>query len=169
MAKSASSNLALTIVVTPGRRSARLCGGTACIGHLDRGHIDRDRHPEHRAQRCTSLLRHFLALTLPPCVLSSGMPPGSTRGALIAGAGAPVGGAARYGRALAGTKNVAVIARPTDAHRHAAAPAAIQPVALFALLHRTPHRHWTAPGCTGLNAVRKIAPTGIAPLEARGF
>jgi hypothetical protein len=28
---------------------------------------------------------------------------------------------------------------------------------------------WPAPGCTGLNALRKIAPTGIAPLEARGF
>jgi hypothetical protein len=36
-------------------------------------------------------------------------------------------------------------------------------------LHRTPPQHWTAPGCAGLNDVRKIAPTGIAPLEARGF
>jgi hypothetical protein len=169
MTKSASSNWALSIVVTPGRRSVRLFGGATCIGYLDRGHIDRDRHREHRSPRCTSLLRHFIALTLPPGVLSGGMPPGSTRGALIAGAGAPVGGAARHGRALAGTKNIAVIARPADAHRHAAAPAAIQPVALFPLLHRTPPQHWTAPGCTGLNVVRKIAPTGIAPLEARGF
>jgi hypothetical protein len=163
MTKSASSNGALSIVVTPGRRSACLFGGTACIGHLDRGHIDRDRHPEHRAHRCTSLLRHFIALTRPPCVLSSGMPPGSTRGALIPGAGAPVRGAAGHDRALTGTKNIAVIARPADAHRHAATPAAIQPVALFPLLHRTPPQHWTAPGCTGLNVVRKIAPTGIAP------
>src|SRR5215203_4157812 len=169
MTKSASSNWALTLVVTPGRRSVRLFGGATCIGYLDRGHIDRDRHREHRFHRCTSLLRHFLALTLPPCVLSSGMAPRSTRGALIAGASAPVGGAARHGRALGGTKNIAVIARPADAHRHVAAPTAIQPVALLPLLHRTPPQHWTAPGCTGLNAVRKIAPTGIAPLEARGF
>ena len=56
-----------------------------------------------------------------------------------------------------------------DAHRHAAAPAAIQPVALLPLLHRTPPQHWTAPGFAELNDVRKIAPTGIAPLEARGF
>ena len=72
----AVASQALTIVVTPGRRSARLFGGTACIGHLDHGHIDRDRHREHRFHRCTSLLRHFIALTLPPCVLSSGMPSG---------------------------------------------------------------------------------------------
>ena len=55
-----------------------------------------------------------------------------------------------------------------DAGLIAAASAAIQPVALRPLLHRTPPQHWTAPGCTGLNAVRKIAPTGIAPLEAPG-
>jgi hypothetical protein len=169
MTKSASSHLALTLVVTPRRHNVRLFGGAGCIGHLDRGHIDRDRHREHRSHRCTSLLRHFIALTLPPGLLSSGMPPGSTTSALIPGAGAPVRGAARHGRALAGTKNIAVIAWPADAHRHAAAPAAIQPVALLPLLHRTPPQHWTAPGCTGLNAVRKIAPTGIAPLEAREF
>jgi hypothetical protein len=62
-----------------------------------------------------------------------------------------------------------VIATSANAHRHAAAPAAIQPVALLPLLHPTPPQHWTAPGRTGLNDVRKIAPTGIAPLEARGF
>lgn len=158
MTKSASSNGALTLVVTPGRRSVGLFGGAACIGYLDRGHIDRDRHREHRSHRCTSLLRHFITLTLPPGVLSSGMPLGSTMGALIARAGAPVGGAAGHGRALAGTKNIAVIAQLADAHRHAAAPAAIQPVALLPLLHRTPPQHWTVPGCTGLNAVAEDRP-----------
>jgi hypothetical protein len=34
--------------------------------------------------------------------------------------------------------------------------------------NRTPPQHWTAPGFAGLNDVRKIAPTGIAPLEAPG-
>jgi hypothetical protein len=169
MTKSTSSNRVLSIGLTPRRRSVGLFRGAACIGYLDRGHIDRDQHREHRDHWCTSLLRHFIALTLPPGVLSSGMPAGSTTGALIPGASAPVGGAAGHGGALAGTKNIAVIAPRADAHRHAAAPAAIQPVALLPLSHRTPPQHWTAPGCTGLNAVRKIAPTGIAPLEARGF
>lgn len=136
---------------------------------LDRGHIDRDRHREHRSDRRTSLLRHFLKFPITPGLLPSGVSPGSTTGALIPGTRTPVRVAARHGCTLAGAKNVAVIARIADAHQHAAAPAAIQPVALLPLLHPTPPQHWTAPGCAGLNDVRKIAPTGIAPLEARGF
>jgi hypothetical protein len=49
-----------------------------------------------------------------------------------------------------------VIAAVADAHRHAAAPAAIQPVALLPLLHRTPPQDWTAPYITGLNALRSL-------------
>ena len=114
-------------------------------------------------------MRHFLKLTLAPRLLSSGVPPGATAGALVPCAGTTARLPAGYGSAVAGTKDVAVIASTADAHRHAAAPAAIQPVALPPLLHRTPPQHWTAPGFAGLNDVRKIAPTGIAPLEARGF
>src|SRR5450631_4389492 len=72
-------------------------------------------------------------------------------------------------RRSSGTKNITAIAPTTDAHQHAAAPIGIQPVTLLPLLHPTPPQHWTAPGCAGLNDVRKIAPTGIAPLEALGF
>ena len=140
-----------------------------CIGDLERGRIDRDRHREHRHRRCTSLLRHLLALTLAPRPLPSGVLPGSTACALVAGAGTSARRAPRQCGTLPGTKNIAAIASAADAHRHAAAPAAIQPVALFPLLQRTPPQDWTAPCFTGLNAVRKIAPTGIAPLEARGF
>jgi len=136
---------------------------------LDRGHIDRDRHREHHSHRCTSLLRHFLTFPIAPGLLPSSVSPGSTACALIPRAGSPVRGAPRLGRALPGAVNIAPIAPPTDAHQHAAAPAAIQPVALLPLLHPTPPQHWTAPGRTGLNDVRKIAPTGIAPLEAREF
>lgn len=136
---------------------------------LDRGHIDRDRHREHRSHRCTSLLRHFLTFPITPGLLPSGVPPGSPTRTLIPGAGTPVRGPAGHGCTLAATINVAVIAPTAQAHQHTAAPTAIQPVALLPLLHRTPPQHWTAPGCAGLNDVRKIAPTGIAPLEARGF
>jgi hypothetical protein len=90
MTKIAPSSLALTTIVTPWRRDDRLFGGAGCIGGLDRGHIGRDRHGEHRSHRRTSLLRHFIALTLPPCPLSSCMPPGSTTGTLIPAAGTPV-------------------------------------------------------------------------------
>jgi len=169
MTKIASSNLALTIIVTPRRCDDPLFGRAGCIGGLDRGHIGRNRHGEHRSHRRTSLLRHFLKFSIAPGLLPSRVPAGSTTGALIPGAGTTARGAARHDCALAGTKNVAAIATTTDAHQHAAAPAAIQPVALLPLLHRTPPQHWTAPGCAGLNDVRKIAPTGIAPLEARGF
>ena len=169
MTKIAPSSLALTTMVTPRRCDARLFGGARCIGGLDRGHIDRDRHREHRSHRRTSLLRHFLTFTFAPLMLSSGVSPGSSARTLVACAGTPVRGTARDCGALAGTINVAVIARSTDAHQYVAAPTAIQPVALLPLLHRTPPQHWTAPGCAGLNDVRKIAPTGIAPLEARGF
>ena len=136
---------------------------------LDRGHSDRDRYGEHRSRRRTSLLRHFLLFSIAPGLLPSSVSPGATACALIARAGSPVRGAPRLGRALPGTVNIAAIAPTADAHQHAAAPAAIQPVALLPLLHPTPPQHWTAPGCAGLNDVRKIAPTGIAPLEARGF
>jgi hypothetical protein len=136
---------------------------------LNRGHIDRDRHREHRSHRCTSPLRHFLTFPIAPGLLASRVPARSATGALIPGAGTLVRGAARLDCTLAGAINVAAIAPTADAHQHVAAPAAKQPVALFRLLHRTPPQHWTAPGCAGLNDVRKIAPTGIAPLEARGF
>jgi hypothetical protein len=140
-----------------------------CIGDLNCGHIDRERHREHRFSRCTSLMRHFLDLTLAPPVLPSGVPPGATVGALVAGASAPARLPAGHYGTLPSAIDVAAIAPAAQADRHAAAPAAIQPVALLPLLHRTPPQRWTAPGCTGLNAVRKIAPTGIAPLEAREF
>jgi hypothetical protein len=140
-----------------------------CIGELDHGHIDRDRHREHRSRRRTSLMRHFIELTLPPLSLPGRMPVRPATRALVAGAGAAVRGAAGNGCALPGAIQIAVIAPIADAHQHAAATAAIQPVALLPVLHPTPPQHWTAPGRAGLNDVRKIAPTGIAPLEARGF
>jgi hypothetical protein len=115
------------------------------------------------------VLRHFLVFPIAPGLLPSSVSPGSTACALIPRAGPSVRGAPRLGRALPDTVNIAAIAPTADAHQHAAAPAAIQPVALLPLLHPTPPQHWTAPGRTGLNDVRKIAPTGIAPLEARGF
>jgi len=125
---------------------------------LDCGHIDRDRHPEHRSHRRTSLLRHFRLFPIAPGLLPSGVSPGSTTGALIPSTGTPVRGAPRLGRALPGAVNIAPIAPPADAHQHAAAPAAIQPVALLPLLHPTPPQHWTAPGCTGLNDVAEDRP-----------
>jgi hypothetical protein len=151
------------------RYDDRLFGGARCKGGLDRGHIDRDRHREHRPHRRTSLLRHFLKFPIAPGLLPSRVPARSTAGALIPGARTPVRGTAGDCGALPGAINVAVIARSTDAHQYVAAPTAIQPVAFLPLLHRTPPQHWTAPGCAGLNDVRKIAPTGIAPLKARGF
>jgi hypothetical protein len=61
---------------------------------LDCGHIDRDRHREHRPHRCTSLLRHFLKFQLAPLMLSSGVPLCSATRQLIPHAGSPVRGAA---------------------------------------------------------------------------
>lgn len=139
------------------------------IVELDRGHIDRDRHREHRHRWCTSLLRHLLALTLAPRPLPSGVPPRSTACALVAGTGTLVRRAPGHRGTLSGAINIAAIAAAADAHRHAAAPAAIQPVALFPHLQRTPPQDWTAPCFAGINTVRKVAPTGISPLEAREF
>lgn len=114
-------------------------------------------------------MRHFIELTLAPHLLPSGMAPCSPTCALVAGSGTPTRLPAGHRGTPTATINIAPIAASADAHRHIAAPAAIQPVALLPLLHRTPPQRWTAPGCTRLNAVRKIAPTGIAPLEAREF
>ena len=114
-------------------------------------------------------MRHFIELTLAPQLLPGGMAPRSTACALIPGAGTAVRGASGYRGTLPSTKNIAAIASAADADRHAAAPAAIQPVALFPHLHRTPPQDWTAPCFTGINTVRKVAPTGISPLEAREF
>ena len=114
-------------------------------------------------------MRHFIALTLAPLLLARRVASCSTTRALVPGCGTPARLPAGHRGTLTSTINITPIAAPANAHRHAAAPAAIQPVALLPLLHRTPPQHWTAPGCTGLNDVRKIAPTGIAPLKARGF
>src|ERR1017187_7838849 len=103
-------------------------------------------------------MRHFVDLTLAPRLLPSGMPPSSTARALIPCAGTTARLPAGHGGTLPGTKNIAAIATAADAHRHAAAPAAIQPVALFPLLHRTSPQDWTAPCFAGINTVRKIAP-----------
>jgi len=169
MTKSAPSGLVLLSIVTPGRCAARLFGGTGGIGGLDSDHIGRDRHREHRSRRCTSLLRHFLPFPIPPGLLPSGVSSRAASGTLVPCAGTPLRGSAGDHRALAPAINIAVIARATNAHQHPAAPAAVQPVAVLPLLHPKPPQRWTAPGFTGLNDVRKIAPTGIAPLEARGF
>jgi hypothetical protein len=169
MTKIAPSGNALKVALCLERNFQGLSRSAWCIGDLERGRIDRDRHREHRSGRRTSLMRHFVDLTLPPRLLSRGVPPGSTAGALVAGAGTSVRRAPGHRRALAGTINIAAIAPAADADRHAAAPAAIQPVALFPHLHRTPPQDWTAPCFAGINAVRKIAPTGISPLEAREF
>jgi len=114
-------------------------------------------------------MRHFIDLALAPRLLSSGVPPRSTACALVSGTGTLVRRAPGHRGTLSGAINIAAIAAAADAHRHAAAPAAIQPVALFPHLHRTPPQDWTAPCFAGINAVRKIAPTGISPLEAREF
>ena len=114
-------------------------------------------------------MRHFIELTLAPCLLPSGVPPRSPTRALVARTGTTARFPAGHRGTLPGTKNIAAIASAADAHRHAAAPAAIQPVALVPLLQRTPPQDWTAPCFAGINAVRKIAPTGISPLEAREF
>src|SRR5882757_6733047 len=129
-----------------------------CIVELDHGRYDRDRHREHRSRRCTSLMRHFVELTFAPGLLPSGVPPGSTTGALVPGAGASVRRAPRHRRALASAINVAAIAAPADAHRHAAAPAAIQPVPFSPLLPRPPQREGTAPSCGGKNALGRVPP-----------
>jgi len=169
MAKIAPSGLAPPPVVALRHRHGHGFSFGRFIGRLDCGHIDLNRHREHRRHRRTSLLRHFLKFPITPGLLPSGVSPGSTTGALISRTGSPIRGTAGHGSTLARAIHIAVIARIADAHQHAAAPAAIQPVALLPLLHPTPPQHWTAPGCAGLNDVRKIAPTGIAPLEARGF
>jgi hypothetical protein len=169
MTKIAPSGNVLRVALCLGRSFKGFIRSRRCIGDLERGRIDRDRHREHQSHRCTSLLRHFVQFTLAPRLLPSGVPSRSATGALIPCAGTAVRGTPGHCRALAGTINIAAIAPPADAHRHAAAPAAIQPVALFPLLHRTPPQDWTAPCFAGINAVRKIAPTGISPLEAREF
>jgi hypothetical protein len=125
---------------------------------LGDSHIDRDRHREHRSRRCTSQMRHFIELTFAPCLLSSGMTLRSPTCELVARAGSTARLPARHRRTLAGAKNISVIASAADAHRYAAAPAAIQPVALLPLLHRTPPQHWAAPGFAGLNACAEDRP-----------
>jgi hypothetical protein len=169
MAKIAPPGHSLMVMLCFARRVEESIRGQRCIGELERGHIDRDRHREHQHRRCTSQMRHFIELTLAPRLLPSGMPPGSTAGALVPGAGTSVRRAPGHRGALADTINIAAIAAAADADRHAAAPAAIQPVALFPHLHRTPPQDWTAPCFAGINTVRKVAPTGISPLEAREF
>jgi hypothetical protein len=168
VAKIAPSGNALRVALCCAGCFEGLIGGQRCIGELERGHIDRDRHREHRSRRRTSQMRHFLELTFAPRLLPSGVALSAPTRALVARTRSTARLPARHRRTLAGTKNIAVIAAAADAHRHAAAPAAIQPVALLPLLHRTPPQHWTAPGFAGLNDMRKIAPTGIAPLEAPG-
>src|SRR5258705_11224963 len=169
MTKIAPPNLALATMVTPRQRDGVLFWGAGCIGGLDGGHIGRDRHREQRSRRCTSLLRHFLKFPSAPGLLPSRVPAGSTAGALIPGTGTPVRGAAGHGRAPAGAVNIAAIARAADAHQHAAAPAAIQPVALLPLLHPTPPPHWATPGLAGRKTRRKVTPPGNAPLRARAY
>ena len=169
MTKIAPAGNALRVAHCLGRTSEGFIRWGRCIVELDRGHIDRDRYPEHRSPRCTSQMRHFIELTFAPPLLSSGMAPSASTRALIPGAGTSVRRAPRYRGALAGTKNIAAIAAAANAHRHAAAPAAVQPVALFPHLHRTPPQDWTAPCFARINTVRKVAPTGISPLEAREF
>ena len=114
-------------------------------------------------------MRHLLRAPLAPGLLSGGVALGPTAGALVARTGTPARLAPALHRALPGTINVAAVTPPAQAHRYAAAPAAIQPVALFPHLHRTPPQDWTAPCFAGINTVRKVAPTGISPLEAREF
>jgi hypothetical protein len=169
MAKIAPSGLAVTVLVTSVRRKGRRFGGRGCIVGLGRGHIDRDRHREHRSRRCTSLLRHFLLFPVAQGLLSSGVPAGSRTGTLIPGTGTPVRGPAGHGSTRAGAINIAVIAPTADADQHAAAPAAVQPVALLPLLHPTPPQHWTAPGCTGLNALRRSPPQASHRWRPGGF
>ncbi len=169
MTKIASSGNALSVALCLSGCREGYIRCRRCIVELDHGRYDRDRHREHRLRRCTSLMRHFIELTLAPALLPSCVPPSSTTGALVAGAGASVRRAPGHRRALAGTIYIAPITPAADAHRHAAAPAAIQPVALFPHLHRTPPQDWTAPCFAGINTVRRVAPTGISPLEAREF
>ena len=95
MAKIAPPGLAWSVVVTPRRQErARVQIWRGASAVLDRGHIDRNRHREHRSHRCTSLLRHFLLFPIAPGLLPSSVSPGSTAGALIPRAGSPVRGAA---------------------------------------------------------------------------
>ncbi len=169
MTKIAPSSNALTVALCLAGRCEGYIRCRRCIVELDRGHIDRDRHREHRSCRRTSLMSHFVDLTLAPRVLPSGVPPRSTACALVPGAGTLVRRAPGHRGTLASAINIAAITPAADADRHAAAPAAIQPVALFPHLHRTPPQDWTAPCFAGINTVRKVAPTGISPLEAREF
>jgi len=169
MTKIAPAGNALRVAHCLGRTSEGFIRWGRCIVELDRGHIDRDRHREHRSLRCTSLMRHFIELTLAPLLLPSGMAPRSTTRALVPGTGTPARLPAGHRGTFTGTINIAAIAAAADADRYCAAPAAVQPVALFPHLHRTPPQDWTAPCFAGINTVRKIAPTGIAPLEAREF
>ena len=158
MTKIAPSGNALKVALCLERNFQGLSRSARCIGDLERGRIDRDRHREHRSGRCTSLMRHFVDLTFAPRLLPSGVASRSTAGVLIPCAGTAVRGAPRYRRALASTKDIAAIASAADAHRHAAAPAAIQPVAFLPHLHRTPPQNWTAPCFAGLNTVREDRP-----------
>jgi hypothetical protein len=114
-------------------------------------------------------MRHFIDLPVAPRLLPSCVAPGSTACALIARTGTPTRLAPALDCALPGTINITAVAAATDADRYPAAPAAVQPVALFPHLDAKPPQDWTAPCFTGINTVRKIAPTGIAPLEAREF
>src|SRR5450631_85139 len=129
MTKIAPSGNALRVAHCLGRTSEGFIRWGRCIVELDRGHIDRDRYREHRSRRCTSQMRHFIELTFAPPLLPSGMAPSASTRALVARTGTTTRVPAGYRSTLAGTKNIAVIAPAADAHRHAAAPAAIQPVA----------------------------------------
>jgi hypothetical protein len=114
-------------------------------------------------------MRHFWLVTLAPSLLSSGVAPGPAARVLVPRTGTTARLAPALHRTLPGTINIAAIAPAADADRYPAAPAAIQPVALFPHLDAKPPQDWTAPCIAGINTVRKIAPTGITPLEAREF
>src|SRR5450759_300138 len=74
----------MTVATMHPRCSERRIGCRLCIVELYRGHIGLDRHREHRFDRCTSQMRHFLRTTLAPCLLSGGVKAGTAAGLLIA-------------------------------------------------------------------------------------
>jgi len=168
LTKIAVPGLAMSLMATLPGQCARDIGCRGCIGGLCRGHIDRDRHREHRPRRCTSLMRQFLLAPLVPGLLSGGVALGPTAGALVARTGTPTRLAPALHRALSATINVAPVAPAAQAHRYAAAPAAIQPVALCPHLHRTPPQDWTAPCIAGINTVAGDRPHRHRTAEGPG-
>lgn len=99
-------------------------------------------------------MRHFLLLTPAPSALTRRVFQRSAVALLVSLSGAAPTFAPANLHAAFSAVTVTTVAGPTDAHLLGTAPAAIQPIALFAGPHQPRPWHWTTPRIAGIKALQ---------------